>query len=186
MANNHPRQTTQDIHQHLDDWRRLQSLDMRRQRRTQQLFSIDSEAAFLSQRRHFRDVSGHPLFELAMKKSRRDVACPFTGARSTTEPIARIAPRWYIFKYKIDVYVRNAVADGDEVKLEVRGQDLSKSKVQVYFNEASVMSITRKNTALLYDEYEWIAEVSTGLDLSLVGSSKSYLLIATELTLSLC
>lgn len=143
------------------------------------LFSIDSEAAFLSQRRHFRDVSGLPLFELAMKKAgvTWNVHLPGAGSRSTmAEPIARIAPRWYIFKYKIDVYVRNseAGANGEEVKLEVRGQDLMKSRVLVFFNEAPVMSIKRMNTSLPYDEYEWVADVSRGMDLSLVRSTGSY------------
>jgi hypothetical protein len=41
-------------------------------------------------------------------------------------PLATLAPRSSVFKDKCDIYLANAAADGREVMMEVRGQDIWK------------------------------------------------------------
>ncbi|PLB33632.1 tubby C-terminal-like domain-containing protein [Aspergillus candidus] len=133
------------------------------------LFVIDRESAPFTQYRYFRDASSLPLFELALKKSGVTWFVHLPGGKDTSESIAAIAPRWNPLKNKLDVYVRNSAGDGEEVKLKVRGQDLSRSKTHVYFKGALVMTALRTNGHVSPTELEWEVQVTRGLDVSLAS-----------------
>ena len=135
------------------------------------LFAIDRESAPFTQHRYFRDASSLPLFELALKKSGVTWFVHPPGGKETSVSIAAIAPRWNPLKNKLDVYVRNTAGDGEEVKLKVRGQDLSRLKTHVYFNKALVMTALRTDGHRSFTELEWEVGVTRGLDVSLVRSS---------------
>ncbi|KAL2796235.1 tubby C-terminal-like domain-containing protein [Aspergillus keveii] len=137
----------------------------------QKLFSVTSESVPFSQRRHFRNASGLPLFELWQKKAGVTWFVHLPGGNETvsSESIAAIAPRWNPFKNKLDVYVINAAGVGDEVKLKVRGQDLSRSRTHVYCNGALVMAATRTSGHESVDENEWKVDLAGGMDISLAS-----------------
>ncbi|KAL3491046.1 tubby C-terminal-like domain-containing protein [Aspergillus germanicus] len=137
----------------------------------QKLFSVTSESVPFSQRRHLRDASGLPFFELSQKKSGVTwfVRPPGGNETVSSESIAVIAPRWNPFKNKLDVYVMNAAGGGNEVKLKVRGQDLSRLRTHVYSNGALVMAATRTSVHESVDENEWKVDVARGIDISLAS-----------------
>ncbi|RJE21780.1 hypothetical protein PHISCL_05871 [Aspergillus sclerotialis] len=88
------------------------------------LFSVESDLApggFLRQRRHFRNASGLPIFNLLMKGSGATWLVQLPGD-STSKPMAVPSPRWDLFTNKMHVYVKNSADNYAEVKLEVRGQ----------------------------------------------------------------
>ncbi|KAI9370914.1 tubby C-terminal-like domain-containing protein [Aspergillus egyptiacus] len=133
------------------------------------LFSVGSESVPFRQRRHVRDASGLPLFELSQKKAGVTWFVHLPGGKETSESIAAIAPRWNPLRNKLDVYVRNAARDGTEVKLKVRGQDVSKAQTNVYFDGALVMIATRFDDHRSLTELEWKVEVARGMDISLAS-----------------
>lgn len=88
------------------------------------------------------------------------------NAKSTDKPIAVFAPRYDLFKNKIHVYVMNSAQDGEEAKVEVRGQDMFwKFTTEVYFNGMVVMSARAVN----FGDHEWVIKVDRGFDTSLVS-----------------
>jgi hypothetical protein len=94
------------------------------------------------------------------------------GGGSGPEPIAIFAPRFDWHKDKFDLYVKNAVANGEETLLEVRGQDVYKLRTNVWANGALVMTIKRTDRYAPYiplKRPEWQVDVGTGMDLSLVS-----------------
>ena len=138
------------------------------------LFTVTGHVKSLSQRRHFRDASGLPLFELSRKKTGVTWFVSLPSAKSDDECIATIAPRMSALKDKGDVYVANAAAGGAEVRLEVRGQDVWKLRTNVYLDGKVV--VTAKRTDKLVRcipgmRPEWHVDVAEGMDLSLVGAS---------------
>ncbi|RJE24631.1 hypothetical protein PHISCL_03055 [Aspergillus sclerotialis] len=134
------------------------------------LFTIDGELMSLSHRRRFCDASGLPLFDLCRNKTGVTWFARLPGAPDNSEPIAIVAPRFYPLKDKIDVYVRNAAANGEEEVLQVRGLDVWKIKTHVYLNGNLAMVIERKTKLGIYvgKGPEWIVQVAQGLDLLLV------------------
>ncbi|KGO50683.1 hypothetical protein PEX2_063210 [Penicillium expansum] len=136
------------------------------------LFSVDGDFGSLSQRRHFRDASGLPLFELHRKKSGVTWFVHLPGAKSDAEPIAAIATKWSAFKDKFDVHIKNAAASGEDTILEVRGQDIWKVKTHVYHNGALAMAAKLTDILSVYvpgKRPEWELTVAEGMDLSLAS-----------------
>ncbi|KAF4211802.1 hypothetical protein CNMCM8980_002145 [Aspergillus fumigatiaffinis] len=116
------------------------------------LFSVKGDLRSLSNKRHFSDTSGLPLFTLQRKKSRCDV--------------------WSAFKDKFDVYFKNAAADAEETVLEVRGQSVWKTKTHVYYEGNLVMIAKLADVVSVYvpgKRPAWTVEVAEGMDLSLAS-----------------
>ena len=86
-----------------------------------ELFIVDGNVTSWSQRRHFRDASGLPLFDLHRKSSGVTWFVQMPGGNS---PITTLAPRWSALKDKYDIYITNTSANREEAVLEVRGQDI--------------------------------------------------------------
>lgn len=60
----------------------------------------------------------------------------------------------------------NSAQDGEEVKLEVRGQNMFwKFTTEVYFNGVGVMSAR----AVIFGDHEWVIKIARGFDTSLVS-----------------
>lgn len=150
-----------------------------------ELFIVDGNVTSWCQRRHFRDASGLPLFDLHRKSLGVTWFVQMPGGNS---PITTLAPRWSALKDKCDVYVANASANGEEAVLEVRGRDMWKKWTYVYANDALVMRAKMANMASVYipgKRLEWEFEVSEGLDMSLVSSllfypAKSNLIVSSR------
>ncbi|KAJ5508690.1 hypothetical protein N7527_010833 [Penicillium freii] len=149
------------------------------------LFSVDGEIASWSQRRHFRDASGLPLFDISREKVgvRWYLHLPGESSKGTaSEPTATVVPKWSALKDKFDVHLRNAAANGEETILEVRGQNIWKSKTNVYHRGNLVMIVKLTNIAAVYlpvKRPSWEAVVAEGMDLSL--ASVIAVLLATML-----
>lgn len=127
----------------------------------------------MSQRRYIQDASGLPLFEIAHKRLGVTWFVHLPGGKENTSssPIATIVPQWHALKDKFDVYLNNAAAGGEETILEVRGQDIFKSKTHVYYKGALVTVIKLKDMVSVYIPGKgptWELEVGEGMDLSLV------------------
>ncbi|CAI7587676.1 unnamed protein product [Penicillium viridicatum] len=139
------------------------------------LFSVEGEIASWSQRRHFRDASGLPLFDISREKVgvRWYLHPPGESSKGTaSEPIATVVPKWSALKDKFDVHLRNAAANGEETILEVRGQNVWKSKTNVYHRGNLVMIVKLTNIAAVYlpiKRPSWEAVVAEGMDLSLAS-----------------
>lgn len=88
------------------------------------LFTVDGRFTSWSQRRVFRDATGLPLFNLHRKSTGVTFFIEIPGDED--RPLATLAPRSSVFKDKCDIYLANAAADGREVMMEVRGQDIWK------------------------------------------------------------
>lgn len=148
-------------------WTCSNSHELDKAQEESKLFSVDSEYALpFSQRRHFRDTSGLPVFSISLKQGGATWFVHLPGANSTSEPMAILAPRWDLFTNKMHVYVMNSADNGTEVKLEVRGQVMFwKFTTEVYLNGALVMSAKVKDIRHL----EWVVKVARGFDVSLVG-----------------
>ncbi|KAJ5952482.1 uncharacterized protein N7479_010895 [Penicillium vulpinum] len=140
------------------------------------LFTVEGEIASWSQRRHFRDASGLPLFEISRKKAGVTWYLHLPGESSSkgenSEPIATIVPKWSALKDKFDVHLRNAAANGEETILEVRGQNVWKSKTNVYHRGKLVMIVKLTDVAAVYlpgKRPSWEVVVAEGMDLSLAS-----------------
>lgn len=83
-----------------------------------------------------------------------------------------LAPRQSSCKDKMDVYVRNVVGNGVEVKLSVQGLDVWKRKTNVYVGDLLVMEAKFVNLVSAYIPYlkdnEWKVRVAKGMDASIV------------------
>lgn len=138
------------------------------------LFSVDADVASLSQRRHVRDASGLPLFEIRRKRAGVTwfVHLPGDSDHDDAKPIATIAPRLHALKDKFDVHFKNASGSNEDVVLEVRGQDIWKYKTNVYHNGSVVMVAKLTDMVSVYlpiKRPKWELEVAEGFDLSLVS-----------------
>ncbi|KAI9039892.1 uncharacterized protein KD926_008993 [Aspergillus affinis] len=139
------------------------------------LFTVDGEVASLSQRRHVRDASGLPLFEIRRKRMGVTwfVHLPGDSDSEEAKPIATIAPRLHALKDKFDVHFKNASGNGEDVVLEVRGQDIWKYKTHVYYNGSLVMVVKLTDMVSVYlpiKRPKWELEVAEGFDLSLAAT----------------
>lgn len=151
------------------------------------LFAVDGDFASWSQRRRFCDASGLPLFEISRKdlgvtyylhlpgegKRRQGGSTSGSGSRKEEESgrIATIVPKYSALKDKFDVHFRNAAADGEETVLEVRGQNIWKSKTHVYHRGHLVMVVRLTDMVSVYipgKRPSWEVVVAEGMDLSLV------------------
>jgi uncharacterized protein YxjI len=139
------------------------------------LFGVDGDFASWSQRRHFRDASGLPLFEISRKKTGVTWYLQLPGEGSSkenaSEPIATVVPKWSALKDKFDVHLRNAAANGEDTILAVRGQNVWKSKTNVYHHGNLVMTVKLTDVAAVYlpgKRPSWEVVVAEGMDLSLV------------------
>ncbi|KAI9933203.1 hypothetical protein ASPWEDRAFT_174362 [Aspergillus wentii DTO 134E9] len=133
------------------------------------LFSMASILASWRQRRSVRDASDQPLYDLRREATGVTWSAYLPGQEE--HPVVTIAPRLSWLKDKMDVYVKNAAGDGQEVLLEVRGQDVWKIMTHVFVDGALVMVIRRLDFMSAYipvKGFEWKIEVAGGLDLSLV------------------
>ncbi|GLA67480.1 hypothetical protein AtubIFM56815_005966 [Aspergillus tubingensis] len=137
-----------------------------------ELFSVDGDFGSWSQRRHFLDSSGLPLFELHRKKSGVTWFVHLPGENHDAEPIATIATKWCVFKDKFDVHIKNAAAASEDTVLEVRGRDIWKVKTHVCNNVALVMIAELKDMLSVYlpgKRPEWELTVAEGFDQSLAS-----------------
>ncbi|KAL4922572.1 tubby C-terminal-like domain-containing protein [Aspergillus aurantiobrunneus] len=152
------------------------------------LFKVSGEFASFTQRRHFRDASGLPLFELSREKmgmkwylhlpgekSRKvkEKESPFASP-AATKPIATFVPKYSAFKDKFDMHARNAASDTDaeEITLAIRGQNAWKSRTHVYHRGHLVMTVQMTNLVAPYipgKRPTWEAVVAEGMDLSLAS-----------------
>ncbi|KAL4951154.1 tubby C-terminal-like domain-containing protein [Aspergillus filifer] len=159
-----------------------------------ELFKVTGEFASFSQRRHFRDADGLPLFEISRekmgykwflhlpgekerKKDGRKGSSLFSSSSSSSfssssKPIATIKPSQSTLKDKFDVAFRNAAVEDEEVTLEVRGQNVWKSLTHVYYHGKLIMEITLKGMAAVYIPGKgprWEVRVVEGMDLALAS-----------------
>ncbi|KAJ5498851.1 hypothetical protein N7453_007902 [Penicillium expansum] len=150
------------------------------------LFSVDGDIASWSQRRHFCDASSLPLFDISRKKAgvtwyihRPNES---SSKEAASEPIATVVPQWSALKDKFDVHLQNAAANGEETILEVRGQNIWKTKTNVYHCGNLVMVVKLMDIAAVYlpiKRPSWEVVVAEGMDLSL--GSVIAVLLATVL-----
>ncbi|KAB8211125.1 tubby C-terminal-like domain-containing protein [Aspergillus parasiticus] len=140
----------------------------------EKLFIVDGDFKSMSQRRRFQDASGLPLFEISHKRLGVTWFVHLPGDResNSSSPIATIVPQWHALKDKFDVHLHNAAADGEETVLEVRGQDIFKSKTHVYYKGALITAIKLKDLVSVYIPGKgptWELEVAEWVDLSLAA-----------------
>lgn len=144
------------------------------------LFAVDADFASWTQQRHFCDASGLPLFEISREKMGVTwyLHLPDGSSKSkekekgkTSEPIAKVEPKYSALKDKFDVHVRNAAADGKEAVLVVRGQNIWKSRTHVSYRGHLVMVVKLTDMVAAYlplKRPSWEVVVAEGMDLSLV------------------
>ncbi|KAF5860689.1 hypothetical protein ETB97_001257 [Aspergillus alliaceus] len=134
------------------------------------LFSVNGHALSWRQRRDFCDASGLPLFELHRKGAGGTWFVQLPGSISSSDPIITLAPRWSWTKDKVDVYFRNAMG-GEEVVLEVRGQDTWKRRTNVYRDGVLVMTIRVVDLLRVSStrKPEREVEIAEGMDLALAS-----------------
>ncbi|KAE8307531.1 tubby C-terminal-like domain-containing protein [Aspergillus transmontanensis] len=130
----------------------------------EKLFTVDGDFKSMSQRRHFQDASGLPLFEISHKRLGVTWFVHLPGGKENTSssPIATIVPQWHALKGKFDVHLHNAAADGEETVLETH----------VYYKGALVTAIKLKDMVSVYIPGKgptWELEVAEGMDLSLAA-----------------
>lgn len=131
---------------------------------------MDSRIGGLSPKRVFHDAANGTILDMRRYHGANEtyVGVPNDNAL----PAAVIAPRTTRLKDKVDVYVKNAMQDGQEVKLEVRGQDFWKKNTYVYCGDNLVMQIRFVNYATSYVPFssnQWDVAVAKGVDLLLVS-----------------
>lgn len=134
------------------------------------LFNVDSRTGGLSPKRVFHDAANGTILDMRRYHGANEtyVGVPNDNAL----PAAVIAPRATRLKDKVDVYVKNAVQDGKEVKLEVRGQDIWEKNTYVYCGDDLVMQIRFVNYVTSYVPFssnQWDVAVAKGIDLLLVS-----------------
>lgn len=170
------------------------------------LFTVAGKTLSLSQRRSVLDASGLPVFDVHRETLGETWFVKLPGAQKRGgEWMARLEPQrvtewsqWReSWKERIDVYVRNCCAGGEdvfgggggggsgrEVELRVRGQDIWKKRTSVFLGDGEtdieqhnnkVLDIRLVNLASTYMPFvkdnEWEVQVAEGFDVSLVSSS---------------
>ncbi|KAL4780811.1 tubby C-terminal-like domain-containing protein [Aspergillus varians] len=185
--------TTIQVKQHSASWSSgnftVSSIPTAEEPLSKKLFGVDGDFASWSQRRHFCDASGLPLFEISRKKTGVTWYLHLPGESSSSsskasasEPIATVVPKWSALKDKFDVRFQNAAANREETVLAVRGQDIWKSKTNVYYHGNLVMTVKVTDRVAVYlpgKRPSWEVVVAEGMDLSL--ASVLAVLLATML-----
>lgn len=138
----------------------------------EKLFFVDGAVGSFSERALMSDASGLPLFEIHRKRAG---VTWFATIPSREEAVITLAPRWHICKDKFDVCFANEAADGggdgEDVMLEVRGQDIWKRWINVYFQGELVMRVRNADMVAVYlpgKRPHWDVQVCQGMDLSVV------------------
>ena len=132
------------------------------------LYNVDSRKG-LAPRRVFHDADGKTILEMRRYLTGNETYVSIPNSNAL--PAAIIAPRSTILKDKVDVYVKDA---GQEVRLEVRGQDIWKRNTSVYRGDDLVMQVRFVNYATSYVPFssnQWEVNVAEGMDLALVSSA---------------
>lgn len=136
------------------------------------LFTVDGKVMSWTQKQAFRDASGLPLFEVYRKPMGVTWFVELPGERSN-DPIMKLAPKVSALKDKLDLSVCNAANGGENVNLQVRGQDIWKLRTNVYLGDQVVMTAKRTDKLAAYvpgKGLEWHVDVAEGFDASLVSS----------------
>ena len=172
--------TTIQVKQHSASWSSgnftISSTPTAEEPLSNKLFVVDSDFGSLSQLRRFRDASGLPLFEISRKKTGSIWNLHLPGesrSGSNRSKIATAVPKWGAFTDKFDVHFQNAAANGKETVLAVRGQNVWKSRTNVYHHGKLVMRVKLTDMVAVYlpgKRPTWEVVVAEGMDLSLVIS----------------
>lgn len=137
------------------------------------LYTVDSRSGLGAPRRLIKDAAGEGILELWRNATGHD---SYIGRPKgvASPPLAVIAPRKTVSKDKVDVYVKKAAgASNEELKLEVRGQDIWKRNTVVYSGNDIVMQLGFVNYITSYVPFsnnQWDVIVAQGFDLSLVSA----------------
>lgn len=128
-----------------------------------------------SARKDFQDASGLPLFSLrrAWFSLTRHYWLEIPGGQE----VLTVKQKWSFGKIKLDFTVRNAMSDGQEVVLEVRGVDMLNSITEVSYSGKKLASIQRKMDphAMSYKFLpEYKIDVAEGVDTALVKLLRRY------------
>lgn len=140
------------------------------------VLSCDGKILSNSARKQFTNVSGLPLFSLrsswfSMSKA-WTLELPGDG-----HVIMAVRPRWSLGRVKLDCTFTNAALNGggQEVTLEVRGQDSQHLVTNISRGENKVASVKRMydggKRPKFFFKPEYEIEVAEGMDTALVGSS---------------
>lgn len=135
------------------------------------LFTVSSRSSLSAPRRVIHSATtSKPILELWRNHVGDE---SYIGVpNSAAMPLATVAPRPTNLKDKCDVYAKNAAQGGDEVKLEVRGQDIWKRNTCVYFGDQVVVQVRFVNYVTSYVPFasnQWDVVVAEGFDLALVS-----------------
>ncbi|KAK2591214.1 hypothetical protein QQS21_011099 [Conoideocrella luteorostrata] len=134
------------------------------------LLHVDGKYMSLEEKRAFRDASGLPLFDVYHRAIGVTWYVELPGGNGA--PIARIMPRFSALKDNLEVCLKNAAADGEEVRLHVRGQDIWKQRTNVYLGDKVVMTAKRTDKLSVYlptKKLEWVVDIAAGMDISLAS-----------------
>lgn len=134
------------------------------------LFNIDSRKGGFAPRRVFHNAAGDAILEMRRFVTGNETYVGVPDEKAL--PTAIIAPRLTSPKDKVDVYIKNAMQDGQEVRLDVRGQDVWKRNTNVYFGDKLVMQVRFVNYATSYVPFssnQWDIAVAEGVGLLLVS-----------------
>jgi hypothetical protein len=146
------------------------------------LSTAGSKTGSSAPRRLIRDATGKGILELWRNAVGDEsyISHP-TGA---SLPLAIVAPRATTVKDKVDVYVKSASRENEEMKLEVRGQDIWKRNTLVHHGNDIVMQLRFVNYITSFVPFsgnQWDIAVAQGFDLSLVRSADIPLASNSEL-----
>jgi hypothetical protein len=131
------------------------------------LFSVNSRKG-LGPRRVFHDADGKTILETRRYLTGNETYVGVSNEHSL--PAAVIAPRATLLKDKVDVYVKDV---GQELRLDVRGQDVWKRSIYIFHGDDLVMQVQFVNYATSYVPFSsnrWDASVAEGMDLLPVSS----------------
>lgn len=140
-------------------------------------FTVDGKTLSLSQRHAIRDASGLPLFDIHRVSLGTTWYVNLPG--QVTKPMIRLEPQYVndwraTWKDSLDVYVRTTDGRGEEVKLQVRGQDVWKKRTHVYLGAQLVVDVRFVNVMSAYVPFlkdnEWDVTIAPGFDASVVGT----------------
>ena len=141
------------------------------------ILSCDGKVLSNSARKQFTDASGLPLFSLrsswfSMSKA-WTLELPGDG-----HVILAVRPRWSLGKVKLDATFTTAASNGEgqEVMLEVRGQDYQHLLTYISRGTSKVASVRRmhedgENRPKFFFKPEYEIEVAEGMDTALVSYS---------------
>lgn len=143
------------------------------------LFTVSSRSTLRAPRRLIHNASTDQLL-LELWRNHVGNESYIGVPNSAALPLATLAPRPTKVRDRVDVYVKNAALGGEEVKLEVRGQDVWKRNTCVYWGNEVVAQVRFVNYVTSYVPFssnQWDVVVAEGFDLSLVSSLFSFGLV---------